>query len=159
MNFASPSTTTQASVLPIWNFADTFVIVWRFKKKNLDVCCLYLIFCELYSQLSSAVLSQNLPLLNFKLETAQITVTEIERDICSFISILILVCQYGHNAIVSTVSVFPCLIHVKVCEYENYKDYENKCFSLHPPQWNIIICLPPEIVYKGMEWCFSEVGQ
>ena len=61
------------------------------------------------------------------------------------------------QCIKSTNSVYVCLVLAKACEYENYKDYKNKCFLLHPPLWNIM-CLPPDIAYKQMEWHFSEVG-
>ena len=47
---------------------------------------------------------------------------------------LILACLYAHRTIVSTISVYASLVHAKACEYENYKDHENKCFPLHQPQ-------------------------
>ena len=37
---------------------------------------------------------------------------------------------YAHNAIVSTIIVYTSLVHAKAYEYENYKDYENKCFFI-----------------------------
>ena len=151
-------------MLPVQNFADTSVIVlriffpwcfwlplpisWAFLYQQVKIVSethTKTDFCHFScTQLWSAVLSENSPLLNIKLETAQVNEIEIEQK-KSVLSILIFAHLYAHNAIVSTVSVYASLKHVKVGEYENYKDYENKCFSLHPPLWNIIIYLPLEI--------------
>ena len=146
---------------PIQNFADTFVINLRFSCLMFAASTSYFMsfpisvsqlvpetltkadFCHFsFTRLWSAALSQNSPLLNIKLETAQVNVIEIEKSTYSFLSSPIIACLYAHSAIVSTISVYNSLIHPKACKYEHYKDYENKCFSLHSPLWNIIICLP-----------------
>ena len=49
-------------------------------------------------------------------------------SIYSIISILILACLYVQNPAVSSISVYPSLVHAKACEYEHYTDYENKYF-------------------------------
>ena len=78
--------------------------------------------------------------------TAQVNVIDTEKIYIPLFSFFIFIhsCLYAHNAIVSTSSVYASLVHAKACEYENDKDNENKCFSVHPPLWNVI-CLPLEI--------------
>ena len=48
--------------------------------------------------------------------------------IYSFISIVILACLHSPSVIVYAVSAYTSLVHAKACEYENYKNYENKYF-------------------------------